>query len=120
MKKHLIFLLTFFLGLKAMAAVEPTVSLADIEMKPGTQTTVTMELQNAGYAITSLQGDFILPEGVTVSDISLVSDRFKTNGANISHVINANATRFLVTANREYGSIASVDGTSGAVISSSV
>jgi uncharacterized repeat protein (TIGR02543 family) len=117
MKKHLIFLLTFFLGLKAMAAVEPTVSLADIEMKPGTQTTVTMELQNAGYAITSLQGDFILPEGVTVSDISLVSDRFKTNGANISHVINANATRFLVTANREYGSIASVDGTSGAVIS---
>ena len=117
MKKHLIFLLTFFLGLKAMAAVEPTVSLDNIKMKPGTQTTVTMELQNADFAIASLQGDFILPSGVTISDISLVNDRFKTSGANVSHVLNANAARFLVTANREYGSIASVDGTSGAVIS---
>ena len=61
-----------------MAAVEPTVSLSDLKMKPGTEMVVSMELQNAEYNITSLQGDFILPEGVTVSDISLKSDRFKT------------------------------------------
>ena len=117
MKKNLILFLTLFLGLKTMAAVEPTVSLSDLKMKPGTEATVSMELQNADYAITSLQGDFVLPEGVTVSDVTLVSSRFKTNNSVVSHVVNANAQRFIVTANKEYGAVASVDGTSGAVIS---
>ena len=116
MKKNLILFLTLFLGLKTMAAVEPTVSLSDLKMKPGTEMVVSMELQNAEYNITSLQGDFILPEGVTVSDISLKSDRFKTKDDAVSHVLNANAKRFLVTANRAYGSVAAVEGTSGAVI----
>jgi hypothetical protein len=40
-----------------------------------------LELQNVDFAITSLQGDFILPTGVTVSDVTLVSDRIKTNNA---------------------------------------
>lgn len=117
MKKNLILFLTLFLGLKTMAAVEPTVSLSDLKMKPGTEATVSMELQNADYAITSLQGDFVLPEGITVSDVTLVSSRFKTNNSVVSHVVNANAQRFIVTANKEYGAVASVDGTSGAVIS---
>ena len=117
MKKNLIFFLTLFLGLKTMAAVEPTVSLSDLKVKPATETIVSMELQNADYAITSLQGDFILPEGVSVSDVKLVSSRFKTKNSAVSHVVNANAQRFVVTANKEYGTIESVDGTSGAIIS---
>ena len=100
-----------------MAAVEPTVSLSDLKVKPGTETTVSMELQNADYTITSLQGDFVLPEGVTVSEVTLSSSRFKTNNSVVSHVVNANAKRFVVTANKEYGAVAAIDGTSGAVIS---
>jgi uncharacterized repeat protein (TIGR02543 family) len=117
MKKNLILFLTLFLGLKTMAAVEPTVSLSDLKVKPGTETTVSMELQNADYTITSLQGDFVLPEGVTVSEVTLSSSRFKTNNSVVSHVVNANAKRFVVTANKEYGAVAAIDGTSGAVIS---
>lgn len=117
MKKNLILFLTLFLGLKTLAATEPVVSLSDMKLKPGQQTTVSLELQNVDFAITSLQGDFILPTGVTVSDVTLVSDRIKTNNAVASHVLNANAQRFVVTANKEYGSVAAVDGTSGAILS---
>ena len=77
MKKNLILFLTLFLGLKTLAATEPVVSLSDMKLKPGQQTTVSLELQNVDFAITSLQGDFILPTGVTVSDVTLVSDRIK-------------------------------------------
>lgn len=117
MKKNLILFLTLFLGLKTLAATEPVVSLSDMKLKPGQQTTVSLELQNVDFAITSLQGDFILPTGVTVSDVTLVSDRIKTNNAVASHILNANAQRFVVTANKEYGSVAAVDGTSGAILS---
>ena len=117
MKKNLILFLTLFLGLKTLAATEPAVSLSDMKLKPGQQTTVSLELQNVDFAITSLQGDFILPTGVTVSEVTLVSDRIKTNNSVASHVLNANAQRFVVTANKEYGSVAAVDGTSGAILS---
>ena len=117
MKKNLILFLTLFLGLKTLAATEPAVSLSDLKLKPGQQTTVNIELQNVDYAITSLQGDFVLPTGVTISDVSLVSDRFKANNEIVSHVLNTNGQRFVITANKEYGSVAAVDGTSGAVLS---
>ena len=117
MKKNLILFLTLFLGLKTLAATEPAISLSDMKLKPGTETIVNLELQNTDYAITSLQGDFILPEGVTVSDVALVSSRFKTNNDVVSHLLNANAQRFVITANKAYGAVAAVEGTSGAIIS---
>ena len=106
-----------------MCAVDPTISLSDISLKPGEQKTVYLEMQNADYGIVSMQGEFVIPEGITVSQVRLVSDRFESrydeeeDQTFVSHQISYKNKKFIVTANIDYGSIVPVKGTSGAVIS---
>ncbi len=106
-----------------MCAVDPTISLSDISLKPGEQKTVYLEMQNADYGIVSMQGEFVIPEGITVSQVRLVSDRFESrydedeDQTFVSHQISYKNKIFIVTANIDYGSIVPVKGTSGAVIS---
>ena len=123
MRRLLLLLFAFCLGIKAMCAVDPTISLSDISLKPGEQKTVYLEMQNADYGIVSMQGEFVIPEGITVSQVRLVSDRFESrydeeeDQTFVSHQISYKNKKFIVTANIDYGSIVPVKGTSGAVIS---
>jgi len=123
MRKLLLLLFAFCLGIKAMCAVDPTISLSDISLKPGEQKTVYLEMQNADYGIVSMQGEFVIPEGFTVSQVKLVSDRFESrydedeDQTYVSHQISYKNKKFIVTANIDYGEIVPVKGTSGAVIS---